>query len=462
MPTYDVAVLGGGPGGYVAAIRAVKRGAKTCCIEADKIGGVCLNVGCIPSKAMLHAGEVFSHIKRAGDYGFSVPGAPSVNGAAYMNRVHGVVDVVRGGVEKLLKARGVDVIRGRGRLVARDALDVKTDAGAQQVMAKAIIVATGSRPARPKFLPFSSGRVWTTDEAFAATALPESVVIMGGGVIGCEFATMYSELGIPTTLIEMLGSVVAQCDDDICKAVHRSLKARGVKVLLGTKVAGMKATAAGVEAQLEGGQTIAASCALVAVGRPPNVEDIGLETVGVKLQDKVIQVDDRCRTSVEGIYAVGDCAETRQYAHLASRMGVVAADQATGHTETRDRRDVVPIGIYTHPEVASVGLTEAEARKAGRKVRVARFFYLASGMARAYGDTEGQVKLIADEELGEILGAVVIGQHATDVIQEIALAMRQELTVEELAGTIHPHPTFVEGIMEAAEAWLGVPVHAAT
>jgi dihydrolipoamide dehydrogenase len=224
----------------------------------------------------------------------------------------------------------------------------------------------------------------------------------------------------------------------------------------------MKATAAGVEAQLEGGQTIAASCALVAVGRPPNVEDIGLETVGVKLQDKVIQVDDRCRTSVEGIYAVGDCAETRQYAHLASRMGVVAADQATGHTETRDRRDVVPIGIYTHPEVASVGLTEAEARKAGRKVRVARFFYLASGMARAYGDTEGQVKLIADEELGEILGAVVIGQHATDVIQEIALAMRSELTVEELAGTIHPHPTFVEGIMEAAEAWLGVPVHAAT
>jgi dihydrolipoamide dehydrogenase len=213
-------------------------------------------------------------------------------------------------------------------------------------------------------------------------------------------------------------------------------------------------------AEFEGGATVEASHTLVAVGRPPNVEQIGLETVGVQLEGKVIKVDDRCRTSVEGIYAIGDCAETRQYAHLASRMGVVAAENATGHA-VRDPRNVVPVGVYTHPEVAAVGLSEAEAAKSGKKVRVSKFFYLGSGMARAYGETEGQVKLIADEALGEILGAVVIGQHATDVIQEIALAMRNELTVEELAITIHPHPTFVEGILEAAESWLGYPIHSA-
>jgi dihydrolipoamide dehydrogenase len=231
-------------------------------------------------------------------------------------------------------------------------------------------------------------------------------------------------------------------------------------VKTGKKITGMKATGSGVVAELEGGETVSASHALVAVGRPPNVEDIGLETVGVKLDGKVIQVDGRCRTSVDGIYAVGDCAEARQYAHLASRMGVVAAENATGRP-VRDPRTVVPVGIYTHPEVATVGLSEAEAQQAGRKVRASRFFYLGSGMARAYGDTEGLVKLIADEDLGEILGGVVIGQHATDVVQEIALAMRNELTVEELAITIHPHPTFVEGVLEAAESWLGVPIHAA-
>jgi len=222
----------------------------------------------------------------------------------------------------------------------------------------------------------------------------------------------------------------------------------------------MKTMGTGVAAQLEGGETIEAETALVAIGRAPNVEAIGLETVGVKLSGCIIKVDDRCRTNVEGIYAIGDCAETRQYAHLASRMGIVAADNATGHP-SRDSRTVVPVGVYTHPEVATVGLTEAEAAATGKKVKVARFSYLASGMARAHGQTDGQVKLIAEEGVGEILGAVIIGPHATDVIQVIALAMRNELTVEEMADTIHPHPTFVEGIMEAAEAWLGLAVHAA-
>ena len=270
---------------------------------------------------------------------------------------------------------------------------------------------------------------------------------------------MYGELGIPTTLVEMLDRLVANCDDDVRKAVRRSLEVRGVKVLVCAKIAAMKADAAGVTVELEGGTPIAASHALVAVGRPPNVEDIGLEIAGVELDGKVIKVDDRCRTNVEGIYAIGDCAETRQYAHLASRMGVVAADNATGHAAS-DPRTVVPRASTRTPRWRTVGLSEAQAAATGRKVKTTRFFYLASGMARAYGDTEGQVKLIADTESGAILGAVVIGQHATDVVQEIALAMRSGLKVEDVAATIHPHPTFVEGMLEAAEAWLGLPIHA--
>ncbi|MBE3099781.1 MAG: dihydrolipoyl dehydrogenase [Planctomycetes bacterium] len=460
MLTYDVAVLGAGPGGYVAAIRAAKRGAKTCVIEADKVGGVCLNVGCIPTKAMLHAGEVFSHIARSPEYGFVGAGKPTVDGAAYMKRVAGVVDGISKSVERLVKSRKVDLIRGRGKLTARDTLEVAGPDGARQIKAKSIIIATGARPARPGFLPFDSGRVWTTDEATTAKTLPESVLIIGGGVIGCEFATVYAELGIPTTVVEMLDRLVANVDEDAAKAIHKSLEQRGAKVRTKAKIVGLKAAKSGVAAELEGGEKIQAALALAAVGRLPNVEDIGLETVGVKLDGKIIRVDDRCRTNIEGIYAIGDCAEARQYAHLASRMGVVAADNATGHA-SRDPRTVVPVGIYTHPEVATVGLSEAEAAASGKKVRVARFFYQGSGMARAYGDTEGQVKLIADETLGEVLGGVVIGQHATDVIQPIALAMRNELTVDELAETIHPHPTFVEGVMEAAESWLGYPIHAA-
>ena len=468
MPTYDIAVLGGGPGGYVAALRAAKRGAKVCCIEAAAVGGVCMNVGCIPTKAMLHASEVFTHIGRAPEFGFAAV-RPAVDGPAFMKRVTGVVAALRQSLERHLKSRQVEVVRGRGRLAARDTLIVEVDGSAkdggaapagatQEIKAKSIIIATGSRPARPAFLPWDSGRVWTTDDATTAERLPESVIVVGGGVIGSEFATVYSELGIPTTIVEMLDRIAANIDEEGSKAVARSLQKRGVKVRTKSRVVGMKATGSGVAAELEGGEKIEAAYALAAVGRLPNVENIGLEAVGVRLDGKVIAVDDRCRTNIDGIYAVGDVASPLQYAHLASRMGIVAAENATGHFAS-DARTVVPQVVYSHPEVAMLGLSEAEAARLGKPIRVARFFYQGSGMARAYGDTEGLVKLVAEADLGEILGALVIGQHASDVIQEIGLAMRNELTVEEVAATIHPHPTFVEGILEAAEAWTGFPVH---
>ena len=457
MPNFDVAVLGGGPGGYAAALRAAVRGASVCCIEAGKLGGTCLNVGCIPTKAMLHASELAWNIRHASRFGISA-GQPEIDGPAFMKRCATVVAGLGKGVEFLLKGRKVEIIRGRGRLSGTDTLVVETDQGTRKIQAGSIIVATGSTAVRPSFLPWESGRVVTTDEATTALDLPESALIVGGGVIGCEFATMYAELGIATTLIEMLDWLVAPLDADASRAITKSLSQRGVTVVTGAKVAAAQASETGVVTELEDGQRFESAQVLVAVGRKANIENIGLEEIGIETDHGVIKVDDRCRTNVETVYAVGDAAETRQYAHLATRMGLVAADNAAGG-EARDPRTVVPVGVYTHPEVASVGLTEQEAQQGGEESRVSRFPYMASGMAHAYGETDGMVKLIGHVGNGKVLGATVIGQHATDVIQGVALAMRNGLTIQQVAETIHAHPTFVEAVGEAAEAWLGLPLH---
>ncbi len=452
MSTYDVVILGGGPGGYAAALRAAMRGAKVCCVEINQLGGTCLNVGCIPTKAMLHASEIFYQTNHASDFGLNCSGS-TVDAPAYMSRVAKVVAGLRKGVEGLLKARKVDVIRGKGRLTAADTVSVETDDRTEQIKAGAIIIATGSRPLRPDFLP-DSPRIMTTNEATTAENLPESVIIIGGGVIGCEFATVYSELGIETTVIEMLDRLVANLDPDASKIIARSLKKRGATVLAGSKTVSVKANDSSVVVETEDGKTIEAACVIAAVGRKANIENIGIEDIGVELDGGIIRVDDRCRTNVEGVYAVGDVAEARQYAHLATRMGIVAADNAAGH-ESRDDRTVVPAGDYTHPDVAAVGLTE----KQGENVRVAAFGLRASGIAHAYGEIDGQVKIVADTETGKVLGSLVIGPHATDVIAEIALAMRNGLTVENIAETIHAHPTFAEAVAEASETWLGLPLH---
>jgi dihydrolipoamide dehydrogenase len=406
---------------------------------------------------MLHASEMVRNVGRGAEFGFAA-GEAKVDGAAFMGRVASVVGHVRQGVETLLRSRKVEMINGRGRLIAPDALAVETETGATEIKAKAVIIATGSRPARLDFLPWESGRIMTTDEATTAGDLPESVLIIGGGYIGCEFATVYSELGIPTTVVEMLDRLVPNQERDVSRIVTKSLEERRVRIVTGARIAGVRATDAGLAAALEGGETVEASRALLAVGRVRNIENIGLEDAGVAVEEGMIRVDECCRTNVEGVYAIGDVAETRQFAHLASRMGIVAADNATGHP-AEDSRAVVPAGIFTHPEVATVGLSDTEARQAAVPARISRFPYMASGMARAYGETEGLVKIAAEADSGRILGATVVGQHATDVIQEIAVAMRSGTTVEQLAETIHTHPTFSEAVMEAAESWLGLPTH---
>ncbi|MBI5724262.1 MAG: dihydrolipoyl dehydrogenase [Planctomycetes bacterium] len=452
---YDVAVIGGGPGGYVAALRAALRGAKVALVEKNLLGGTCLNVGCIPSKAMLRASELCWSARKAGEFGLT--GSLGVDGPAFMARVGKTVGILRKGIEGLLKARNVDVVAGRGKLAGPNSIEVESGTTKQQIRAKSIILAAGSRPARSAIFPWDDARVQTTDEALTATDLPQSVLIVGGGVIGCELATVFSELGITTTVIEMLDRLVSVLDEDVSRVITRSLQKRSATVLTGARIVACEAKDDAITCRLEDSQVLAAQRVIVAVGRKPNIDDLGLEAAGVKTDGGIIPVDDRCRTNVENIYAVGDIAERLQYAHLAHRMGIVAADNATGQP-ARDDRSVVPAGMYTHPEVATVGLTQSQATQKGIQAKAAAFPYQASGMARAHGETDGSIKLLAAPD-GLLLGATVIGPHATDVIQEIALAIRHKMKVADVAETIHAHPTFCEGLLEAADAWLGLPIH---
>lgn len=459
MAKYDVAVIGAGPGGYVAALRAAVLGARTCIIENQYLGGTCLNVGCIPTKALLHTSEIFHQMQHAEAFGLATGGTPSVDFPKVMARTRKVVGELTGGVGQLLKARKVDVVMGTARLTGKETLEVTdADGKTQTVAARNIIIATGSVPAKFDVFPFDGKHVVTTDEATVNAELPEEILVVGGGIIGCEFATVYSELGRKVTVVEMLDSLCPGLDKDIVREVTKSLKQRGVTILTGTKITEMKVKGSKVTAQIAGGDPVIAGMALIAVGRRPVTDGLGLEAAGVQRDGRLIRVDATCRTNVPGIYAIGDCACVQQYAHVASRMGCIAAENACGH-DAADDLSVVPSGIYTHPEVGMVGLSEVAAKETGAKIKVVKFPLTASGMARAYGETQGMVKLIADAGTGEILGAVCVGPHATDVVHELAVAMKNELTVHEVAETIHAHPTFSEGVLEASELWLGKPVH---
>lgn len=453
MNSYDVAILGGGPGGTVAARQATRCGAKTCLIESGRLGGVCLNVGCIPTKALLHGAELYHDMRNCSAFGLSC-GEAKVDGEAFLKRSRDLVDTIVSGAEKKFESSEVDLFRGRGRLTGPNTLQVDlNEGGRQQIEARSIIIATGSSPIRPAMFPWDCPQVMTTDEAIRAQTLPESILIVGAGVIGCEFATIYSELGIPTTVVEMLDRVCAVLDEDASKLVSRSLRRRKVDVRLRTKVVKMDCGPDGIVAELDSGKTVEAQCALVAIGRRANIEEIGLEAAGVQTQDGVIAVDDHCRTNVPNIYAAGDVAEAQQYAHLAARMGVIAARNAVGQ-EASDDRTVVPVAQFTHPEVASVGLSEADARRQNENARGASVQYQATGVGWAYGQRDGLVKIVADSQTGRILGSLVVGYRAAEVLQELALAMRYDLTVHQLAETIHTHPTFVEAVRFAAEQWI--------
>lgn len=459
MSKYDIAVLGAGPGGYVAALRAATLGARVCIIESTYIGGTCLNVGCIPSKALLHTSELFHQMTESEAMGIKCSNA-RLDYSQVMKRTRDIVGQLTGGVGQLLKARKVDIVMGRGRLKSADSIEVTADDGkTQTIQAENIIIATGSRVVRPQAFPFDGKYVVTTNETTTSDFLPDDILIVGGGIIGCEFATIYSELGRKVTVVEMLPTLCSGLDKDIATQISRSLKKRGVNVMTGSKITSMKLDGETVVAEIEGKSAVKAGMALVAIGRAPVIDDIGLEAAGVELDGRIIKVDDRCRTNVRGIYAIGDCACRYQFAHIASRMGIVAAENGCGHQASDDLR-VFPSAVYTHPGVGSCGLSESQAREQyGDELKVAKFPLTASGMARAFGDTQGVIKIMALAKTGEIVGAVCVGPHSTDVIHEIVLAMKHELTIDEIAETIHAHPTFSEAVGEAAELWLGKAVH---
>jgi dihydrolipoamide dehydrogenase len=406
----------------------------------------------MPTKAMLAASGLRRRIEKCAEFGLASD-LPTVDPEAFMQRVNRVVATLREKAHKTLAAnKHITLITGRGRLTGPTEITVLTADGDISISAESIIIATGSRPIRPAFGPWDSDCMMTSDQAVTATDLPESILIVGGGVIGCEFATIYSEMGVETYVVEMLDKLLPELDNDAATAVSASLVDRGVEILTSRRVASVTDCEGGASVELDDGRTIKVHRVLVAVGREAAIGEIGLEELGVETANGVIAVDSRCRTNIENIYAVGDAAETRQYAHLADRMGLAAAENAMGRAMLDDRT-VVPVGAYTHPEIASVGLDLARAKEQFGSARAFRYSYKNSGMALVCGRTEGQIKLIADPESGTIYGALWIGPSATNMIAEIALAMRNGLTLEHIHGTIHPHPTFQEGLAAVAAAW---------
>ncbi|MBN1437118.1 MAG: dihydrolipoyl dehydrogenase [Sedimentisphaerales bacterium] len=455
---YNSIVIGAGPGGYVAALRLAGQKQKVAIIESTYLGGTCLNTGCIPTKTMLHSSEIVANMKAGAEHGLTVKDW-KFDLATLIKRKNGVVAKLRSGVAGLLKGRKVDVFSGKAKLIDANTVEVALNGGTtEQLKAENIIIASGSEPAVPGFFPQDRSKVMTSTEILDLETMPKSLLIVGGGVIGCEFATVFAELGCKVTIVEMLDRLLPMADKDISKAMTKHFKEQGVDLHIGVGVEKMELGGKGVQAKLQSGEKIETELALVCTGRRPVSAGIGLEAAGVKVNDKgFVEIDEFCCTNVPNIYAIGDVTGKWQLAHVASRQAAVAANNICG-TEDSEDYAIVPSAVYTHPEVAWVGLTLEQAKAEGFDAREAKFQMAASGMAMAYDETDGFVKVVADDE-DVILGAHLMCPHAADIVQEIAVLMKSECTLHELNATIHGHPTFCESLAEVSDALLGKPLH---
>ena len=468
---FDAVVIGAGPGGYPAAIRLGQLKVKTAIIEREYMGGVCLNVGCIPSKAVIHASKMFDKMSHAEDLGISIPGKPTIDMKKLQTWKGGVVTKLTGGVRTLLKGNGVAIIDGTAKLEKSGPdghrITVQTKDGPQTIITKNVILATGSRPIEIPGFKIDQKRIIDSTGALALDQVPPRMIVIGGGYIGLELGMVYAKLGSKVTVVEALPRVLASMDKECVAVVERKLKKMGVEVLVDTKAKSWedKGDRAVLTVELKDGSTTSSAATidadkiLLSIGRRPNSENLGLDAVGVTLDKRgYVVADDHLRTNVAGIYAIGDLIGGMMLAHKATKEGEVVAEIVAGHKAAFDVR-TIPAVVFTDPEIASTGLTEDEAKAKGHTLKVGKFPFAALGRALSVNDTEGFVKVLADAKTGELLGMHIVGNGASDLIAEGTLAIEMGAVVDDLRLTIHAHPTLSEAIMEAAAVALGEAIH---
>lgn len=455
-----IVILGGGPAGYVSALKAAQLGAEVTVVEDTEVGGTCLNRGCIPTKTLIASAEVLNKVRSSAEYGLELNGSVSPNIQKIIDRKNKVVSIQVKGIRSLFKSWGVNLIEGKGILLSPEKLEVEKKDGTREIIsADRIIIATGSRPAQIPTFPFDGERILSSDDALNIREIPKSLLIVGAGVIGCEFACIFSEFGTEITIVEMLPRAVSTEDVEVSELLERELKKKKIKLITGVSVNRVEGAKDGMHAYLSDGKEIVTEKILVSIGRALNSENIGLEAVGVHKGPRgEIVVNERMETNISGIYAAGDVTGGILLAHVASREGIVAAVNACGGDAKMDY-SVVPAAIFTSPEIASVGLREQQASEKGLNIKTGHFQFRGLGKAHAMGEISGFVKIIASAKDDRVLGAHIIGPHASDLIHEIAVAMSAGLKVKDIADTIHAHPTLAEGIMEASEDVNGEAIH---
>lgn len=459
MSTYDLGIIGGGPGGYVAAIKAAQLGGKVCLIEKGEWGGTCLNRGCIPTKTLFAVANLATQVQEASAFGVNINGETTIDYSQVLNHKTSVIQQLTGGIAQLLKANGVDTFNGIATLTDRNTVVVSKPGGTtEQLQAKNIIIATGSEPAEPPVFEIDEHQVLTTTGILDLTELPESLLIVGGGVSGCEFASIFNALGCRVTVLELLPTILATEDVQVIRHIQLFMKRKGITIHTGAKLTEVKKSDAGVIAVLESGEELTAQKMLVSIGRRYNTDGIGLEKIGVRTDDGKIVVDPQMQTNVAGIYAVGDVASRYLLAHVASAEGKIAAQNCLGNSVEMDYQ-VIPWCVFTLPEIGHVGMTEKEATDEGYEVKIGRFPYAANGKALGLRETDGFVKTVSDADSGDILGVHIVGAHASTLIHEAAVAVRMGATAVDIAGTVHAHPTLAEMVMESAEAAYDRAIH---
>ena len=462
MADYDLIVLGSGPGGYVAAIRAAQLGLKTAIVERENLGGICLNWGCIPTKALLRSAEIYHYMQHAGDYGLTADSI-SADIDAVVKRSRGVAKQLNQGVTHLMKKNKIAVHMGDGKLLAANKLSVTKDGKTEELTAKNIIVATGARARDLPFAPADGKRIWTYRHAMVPPEMPKKLLVIGSGAIGIEFASFYNDMGAGVTVVEMLDRIVPVEDADVSAFLEKSLIMQGLKIMTGAGVESLTVSATGVSASIKGkdGRIVASEFThcIVAIGIVPNTENIGLEALGVEMDRGFLKTDPSCRTNVPGLWAIGDITAPPWLAHKASHEGVIAAETiAGGHPHAMNPRNI-PGCTYCHPQVASVGLTEANAKEAGYDVKVGNFPFLGNGKAIALGEAEGFIKTVFDAKTGELLGAHMVGAEVTELIQGYTIGKTAELVEADFMQTVFPHPTLSEMMHESVLGAYGKMLH---